>query len=244
MPLFSGRLCHLALPASGAADHTLFRSIAGSAEHVTTPQLRSTYPLAGGRSSRRRKKQPGAALVRRWVMPFLTVIAVLVLSVALVLTIYYTLLELQWIAFLLGVLFAAVLSMVTQTVKVQWRLVRRDAQLRRSKELLAEEVARTERGAQVLKMAELRHRTVLDGLPLMVFFVDREERCRHYNRAFQEWCGDGSADLAGLPLKDLFDGDAYTALSSGGREALLGAARSSTRRDGRAPTATATSSSS
>jgi len=157
-------------------------------------------------------------------MPFLTVIAVLVLSIALVITMYYTLLELQWIAFLLGVLFAAVLSIVTQSVKVQWRLVRRDAQLRRKKELLAEEVARTERGTQVLKMAELRHRTVLDGLPLMVFFVDREERCRHYNRAFQEWCGDGSADLTGVPLKDLFDGDAYAALSSGGREALLGAA--------------------
>jgi PAS domain S-box-containing protein len=157
-------------------------------------------------------------------MPFLTATAVVALSVVLVVTIYFTLLELQWIAFLFGVLFAAVLSMVTQTVKVQWRLMRRDAQLRRNKELLAEEIARTERSAQALKTAELRHRMILDGLPLMIFFVDREERCRHYNAAFQEWCGYGAADIAGLPLKDLFAADAYDTLSSGGREALLGTA--------------------
>lgn len=166
----------------------------------------------------------GAGRVRRYVVPFLTAIAVLALSVMLVVTIYFTLLDLQWVAFLLGVLFAAMLSMVTQSLKAQWRLVRRTAQLQRQKALLAEETARGERYAQALKTADLRFRTVLDGLPAMVFFVDREERCRYHNAAFEEWCGRSAADIGGLHLRDLLDADLYDELKPHGSEALLGTA--------------------
>lgn len=155
-------------------------------------------------------------------MPFLTAIAVLALSVMLVVTIYFTLLDLHWLAFLLGVLFAAILSMVTQSLKAQWRLVRRTAQLERQKALLGEEIARGERSAQALKMADVRFRTVLDGLPAMVFFVDREERCRYHNAAFEAWCGRSAADIGGLRLRDLLDGPLYEALRSHGMEALVG----------------------
>jgi len=47
------------------------------------------------------------------------------LGVMLVVTIYFTLLDLQWIAFLVGVLFAAVAAMASQTAKSQWLLLRR-----------------------------------------------------------------------------------------------------------------------
>ena len=158
----------------------------------------------------------------RYLAPFMTALAVLALSVMLVFTIYFTQLELQWTAFLLGVLFAAVLSMVSQSVKAQWRLLRRTAQLKRSKELLAEEVARRERSAQAQKSADQRFRTVMDALPAMVFFVDREERCRYHNLAFQAWCGRTADEVGGSPLRDLVDATAYEDLKSGGMEALLG----------------------
>lgn len=168
-------------------------------------------------------KSRGASL-NRYLVPFLTAIAVLALSVMLVVTIYFTLLDLQWLAFLLGVLFAAILSMVTQSLKAQWRLVRRTAQLQRQKELLAEETARVERYVQSLKVAELRFRTVLDGVPAMVLFVDREDRCRYHNAAFEESCGRSAADIGGAPLEDILPEGLHKELELRGSEALLGTA--------------------
>ena len=159
----------------------------------------------------------------RYLTPFLTALAVFALSLALVFTIYFTQLDLQWTAFLLGVLFAAVLSMVSQSVKAQMRLVRRTAQLRRSKELLAEEIARRERSAQAMKAADARFRTVLDAVPAMVVFVDREERCRLHNLAFEQWSGRSAADIGGLALREIVDAAVYDELRAHGQEALVGA---------------------
>lgn len=158
----------------------------------------------------------------RYLAPYLTAAAVVVLCAMLVFTIYFTLFDLQWTAFLLGVLFAAVLSMVSQSVKAQWRLVRRSAQLRRSRELLAEESARSERSAQALKTADQRFHTVLDALPSLVFFIDREERCRYHNRAFESWCGRSAADIGGCGLSALLDAATYETLKAHIARALLG----------------------
>jgi EAL domain-containing protein (putative c-di-GMP-specific phosphodiesterase class I)/PAS domain-containing protein len=163
-----------------------------------------------------------AAWASRYLTPSLTAIAVLALCAALVFTIYYTLLDLQWIAFLLGVLFAAVLSLVSQNIKVQWRLVRRTAQLRRSKVLLAEENARSERSAQAHRVADQRYRTILDALPGMIFFVDREERCRYHNLAFGTWCGRNAPDIGGVPLRDLLGGSICEDLKTHGMDASIG----------------------
>jgi EAL domain-containing protein (putative c-di-GMP-specific phosphodiesterase class I) len=158
----------------------------------------------------------------RYLTPFFTAIAVVAVSVALVCTIYFTHADLEWTAFLFGVLVAAMLSLVTQNVKVQWRLVRRTAQLRRSRELLTEEIARTERAVQAVKVAEQRFSTVLDAVGGMIFFVDREQRCRYHNVAFESWCGRDAADVGRLTLGELIDGDIYDELASHGRNALLG----------------------
>jgi len=71
------------------------------------------------------RTSPATTWLRRYLLPFLTAIAVLGLSVMLVLTIYFTLFDLQWIAFLLGVLCAAVLGLVSQSIKAQWLIARR-----------------------------------------------------------------------------------------------------------------------
>ncbi|MDB5901424.1 MAG: diguanylate phosphodiesterase [Betaproteobacteria bacterium] len=162
--------------------------------------------------------------IRRNLVPFLTAAAVLVLSVMLIFAIYFTQADLQWTAFLGGVLFAAVLSLVTQNIKVQWRLVRRDAQLRRSKELLAEQVLCTERSAQALKMADQRFGAVLDALPPMIFFVDREGRCRYHNLAFAQWCGKDSTEIRHLPLNELVGEEMHRMMESRGHAALVGEA--------------------
>jgi EAL domain-containing protein (putative c-di-GMP-specific phosphodiesterase class I)/PAS domain-containing protein len=162
--------------------------------------------------------------IRRNLLPFLTAAAVLVLSALLIFAIYFTHADLEWTAFLGGVLFAAVLSLVTQNIKVQWRLVRRDAQLRRSKELLAEQVLCTERSAQALKLADQRFGAVLDALPPMIFFVDREGRCRYNNLAFAQWCGKDAAEIRRLSLNELVGEEMHRTIESRGYAALAGEA--------------------
>lgn len=162
------------------------------------------------------------AWVRRIGTPVFAGLAVCAVSAMLVVTIYFTLLDIEWLTFLLGVLFAAIVSMVSMTVKAQYRLVRRTAQLLRQKELLAEEMTRGERQTQALKAADARFRTVLDGMPTITFFIDREERLRFHNAAFEAWRGRSALELAGLALKDVVDSGIYQDLKKHGTEALLG----------------------
>jgi PAS domain-containing protein len=168
------------------------------------------------------KALPFAASPRRYLPQALAALAVLALGVMLIVTIYYTLLDLQWIAFLMGVLFAAVLSMLSQSISVRWQLSRRTAQLRRSRELLTEQSLVTERVMQTVRAAESRFRTVADALPVAIFFVDRDQRCRYHNVAFEAWCKPAPGEIDGLPLGVLLDPDIYRELEAHAAKALLG----------------------
>jgi EAL domain-containing protein (putative c-di-GMP-specific phosphodiesterase class I) len=56
----------------------------------------------------------------------------------------------------------------------------------------------------------------------MIFFVDREQRCRYHNLAFESWCGRDASDVGRLTLGELIEGDIYDELASHGKNALLG----------------------
>lgn len=56
----------------------------------------------------------------------------------------------------------------------------------------------------------------------MIFFVDRDERCRYHNLAFAAWCGRSAADIDGSALSVLVDDATYQDLKSHGMDALLG----------------------
>src|SRR3972149_10938679 len=90
--------------------------------------------------------------LRKFLAPALT----LLLGVMLIATIYFTLFELEWIAFLAGVLFAAVAATATQASKSQWLVMRRTKQLQRVKGVLADETVRRERTTEALRVAESR----------------------------------------------------------------------------------------
>jgi EAL domain-containing protein (putative c-di-GMP-specific phosphodiesterase class I) len=74
-----------------------------------------------------------------------------------------------------------------------------------------------------MKNEDTRFRTILDALPVMIIFVDREERCRYHNLAFETWCARSATDIGRLLLSDLVDDGVYQDLKSHGVEALLGA---------------------
>ena len=148
--------------------------------------------------------------------------SVLVLGVMLLATIYFTLFDLQWITFLTGVLFAAVAAMATQTARTQWLVVRRGRELERIRALLAKESARRERSDKGLEVMTARFRSVGDALSAMILLIDRDERCRYHNRAFQHWCGRSFEMIDGLPLPAVVSDEVYQDLKSHSTDALAG----------------------
>jgi EAL domain-containing protein (putative c-di-GMP-specific phosphodiesterase class I)/PAS domain-containing protein len=128
------------------------------------------------------------------------------LAALLVLTIHYTRFDLHWLAFLGGVLFAAVLALVSQASKAEWLLLRRTRQIERLREQLAEEAARRHRAAQGLQAADMRMRLLTDQLPFPLFYFDRSGLCRYHNRACEEWLALAAGGIAGRPLRDILGG--------------------------------------
>src|SRR3990172_9287940 len=116
---------------------------------------------------RTRRHEPRATNMMRHLRAFLGVALTLLLGVMLIATIYFTLFDLQWIAFLAGVLFAAVAATASQASKSQWLVMRRPRQLQRVKGVLADGTARYERTAEALRVAELRFHLIGDALPVM-----------------------------------------------------------------------------
>ncbi len=144
-----------------------------------------------------------------------------ILGAMLLATIYFTLFDLQWIAFLCGVLFAAVLAVASQASRAQWLIARRTKQWLRTKEALSEEVTRRQRLAETLKMTEARADFIHDALPVMLLFVDRIEYCRYHNRAFAGWIGRDKSKIHNLLLHDVLAPRAYEEVKSRS-DAVLG----------------------
>src|SRR5688572_11015501 len=124
------------------------------------------------------------------------------LGAALVVTIYLTIFDLQWFAFLGGVLFAALLAMASQVSRAEWRIARRTKQLERLREQFNQETARSRHAAEALRIAEARMKLVSDGLPSLVLFVDRDQRVRYHNKPVEEKTGLGSETIHGHALRE------------------------------------------
>jgi len=160
---------------------------------------------------------------------FLAVALAIILSAMLLVTIYFTLFDLQWLTFLGGVLFAAVAAVGSQVSRAQWMVMRRTRQWQRAKIALAEEISRRELVANALKSAERRLQFINDVLPVMLLFVDRLEYCRYHNRAFAQWHGGDDSQIDGLLLQDVLGGEIYQEVKSrcdavfGGGDARFGA---------------------
>jgi EAL domain-containing protein (putative c-di-GMP-specific phosphodiesterase class I) len=96
----------------------------------------------------------------RAVSPYLGVLGVVLLLVMLLGTIYFTWLELQWTAFLAGILVAAILALISRASRSEWILTRRTAQLAALRDKLAQETAARLRAEESLAQAVAKLRQV------------------------------------------------------------------------------------
>jgi EAL domain-containing protein (putative c-di-GMP-specific phosphodiesterase class I)/PAS domain-containing protein len=160
--------------------------------------------------------------MKRFLRAYIGVVLVLLLGVLLLATIFFTLFDLQWIAFLAGVLFAAVAAMASQASKAQWLVLRRTRQLQRGKDLLAQESLRLKHAGQALKYANERFQFINDALPVMMVFIDREERCRYHNLAFAQWRKHVGGQINGQLVRDVVGKETYRGLKSNSADVLAG----------------------
>jgi PAS domain S-box-containing protein len=163
-----------------------------------------------------------ARIIFRTVRPFFSALAVIATSSALVFTIYFTDLGMQWVTFLGGVLVAAILSEAARVSRAEWVAVRRSAQLAALKD-------RVEREADLRKLAEETNNAnkprlhLLDEvLPTMVAFIDPEGVCRYNNRAFMEWLHQRPDQIRGQHIRRILGSDVYQESATSVRQSLEG----------------------
>jgi PAS domain-containing protein len=142
-------------------------------------------------------------LGRRTVKTVLSLLLTLVLGLMVIATIYFTLFDLQWLAFLGGILFAAVLSMASQASKAEWLIMRRTRQAERLREQLQKEASRRKISEDAMLATEARMRMVNDLMPLPILFVDRDLRIHDHNKATLEITRIPDIRIEGQLLRDV-----------------------------------------
>ena len=73
-----------------------------------------------------------------------------------------------------------------------------------------------------LERSETRLRAITDNLPVMISYIDREERLQFLNRTFQDWTGIPIAVALGQPLRDVIGDTLYDERAGAMRAALRG----------------------
>lgn len=144
-----------------------------------------------------------AFLYRRPVQLVLSVLLTLVLGAALVITIQFTLFDLQWLTFLGGILFAAILSLASQASKSEWVVARRTRQLERTRELLELETKRAHNAEEALRITDERSQMIHDLQPTPLLYIDRDLRIRQHNRAFLKLTDWPADRINGQLLRDV-----------------------------------------
>lgn len=160
-------------------------------------------------------------LRRRSVRIVLSLALTLVLGLMVIATIYFTLFDLQWLAFLGGILFAAVLAMASQASKAEWLIIRRTTQLERTREQLQREASRRKIAEDAMQATEARIRLIKDDLPTPILFVDRDLRIRSYNKAACALTGYHDDRIESQLLRDVM-GTQYSQMMPHFRDPLAG----------------------
>lgn len=129
--------------------------------------------------------------------------AVISLAAALLTTIYFTLLDLQWITFLTGVLTASILALTSRATRAEWSSLRKSAKLSALQEKHKRELRQRESAEATLAETVPRLKFVDELLPVMLACVDLGSRIQYHNRAFREWVGLKGDRIDGETLKNV-----------------------------------------
>jgi PAS domain S-box-containing protein len=130
-------------------------------------------------------------------------VAVIILTVALVATISLTLLDMEWITFLTGVLIASILALTSRATRAEWSSLRKTAKLSALQEKYKQELRLRENAEATLAETAPRLKLVDELLPVMLACVDLDTRFQYHNRAFRQWVGLEADQIDGETIKSV-----------------------------------------
>lgn len=119
------------------------------------------------------------------VKPFISAIAVIVTASFLVFAIYFTMLDLAWITFLAGIVFAGILSMVSRATRAEFAAANITAEMAVAREKLTQETMQRKKAEVAYAHATTLVEYQDELMPAMVAYVDVEGICRYHNHAFR-----------------------------------------------------------
>ncbi len=149
-------------------------------------------------------------------------IGVVVLLAMLLGTIYFTWLELRWVPFLVGILAASILALVSRASRAEWTIRRRTAQLSLAREKLAKEAVLRARAEEALALVKTNVHYLDREMPAMLAYVDAQQCYRYHNRAFRAFMGVRSDKIDGHRLREVLGADTYAEIEDSARQALSG----------------------
>ena len=92
--------------------------------------------------------------------------------------------------------------------------------------IVAHDVTELKEAQAALATRESQLRAIMDGVPAPVAYIDRDERCHYVNRAFLQYFGRLSDEVAALRLRDVIGDAIYQSAQSMISRALAGEATS------------------
>jgi PAS domain S-box-containing protein len=149
-------------------------------------------------------------------------LAVIATAIILIVTIYFTELGTQWITFLTGILFAAVIAEITRRSRAEWMVMRRTAQLTSVKAKLERESRLRKTAEKAVAAGKPRLHLIDEVLPTMVAFVDREGCCQYHNRAFLDGLHLRPEQVDGRHMRDVLGAKVYRETATVVRQSLDG----------------------
>lgn len=158
----------------------------------------------------------------RAVKPYFAAVAVILTGTALIAAIFFTLLDLQWIAFLAGVVFASILAMTTRAARAETTAVSSMERLGLAEYQLTRETAQREKLESLLAAANARLHFSDESMPAMIAFVDHDTRYRYHNQAFRNWLGLRADQIDGQHLRDVLGRRLFAEIESDVAEAASG----------------------
>jgi len=145
----------------------------------------------------------GKMAVWRNAKPYIAAMAVILTSCMLVVAIFFTLVDLQWIAFLAGVLFSSILAMSARSARIEITSAARAESLTLAEYRLGKETRQRVELEGLLAVANARLVYCDGSLPVMVAFVDADMCYQYHNPAYARWVGLPDDKIDGRHMRDV-----------------------------------------
>jgi PAS domain S-box-containing protein len=165
---------------------------------------------------------PGKSSMFQSVKPFIAVIAVILTGSLLVAAIFFTLLDLQWIAFLAGVLFSSILAMSAHATRAELAATDRAQRLTLAEYKLSKLTTHGDHLESELAAARQRLHYSDDALPAMLSFIDQNTHYLYHNRAFTKWAGLADDKIDGRHVRDVVGRKVFAEIEAYALEAASG----------------------